>query len=218
MRKIISLTCLAILVSAGSAFAVGQGTSMLSIGVSQGVADIAGPEFFSPGYISAFQTPEIGVTGEYWNMFASDYALAVQGSYSFSSETNKPGTNASAGSPDAKFSTTSFKLRVGGDRVGQIGDRFLWFFGPGLEFWSGKAKFEDFAAAPNDNLETESTTRFGINGRVGGVMMLSDAVGIQGQVGHTLGYASAEEEGAKTTWYPSSFNASWGLLFTFGGN
>ena len=216
MRKLLAFASLAVLLTAGSAAAAGKGTSLLSIGLSQGVGDYAGPADGS-AYITAFTASEIGVSGEYWYMFASDYAFAIQGTYGFSSETDKPGTNATAGAPEMKFSTTSFKVRIGGDRVGKIGDRFVWFFGPGLEFWNGKAEFENFGFS-TPTIETESTTRFGINGRVGGVMMLSDAVGIQGQVGNTLGYATAEDEGAKATWYPSSFHASWGLRFAFGGD
>jgi Outer membrane protein beta-barrel domain len=213
MRKLAVLTVFAAMAFASSANAA-EG-SILSLGVFQGVGDYAGPEFNS-GYITAFDHSEIGVGGEYWHMFSSDYALAIQGSVGFFSETDKPGDNATAGSPDGKFSTTSFKVRVGGDRVGQIGDRFTWFMGPGLEYWNGKAKFEDIFTA--GTVETESTTRFGVNGRVGGIMKLNDSVGIQGQVGHTLGYASTEEAGAKATWFPSSFNASWGLAFAFGAN
>lgn len=220
MRKIVAVVALASLTLAGPSFAIEKGSSLLSIGVFQGTADLVGPESGFGG-ISAFQSPEIGVGGEYWQMFSDDYALTIQGSYGFSSETNKPGTNAAAGSLEQKFSTTSFKFRVGGDRVGHIGERFVWFMGPGLEYWSGKAKFENGAGGgfvtTASTAESEATSRFGINGRVGGIMMMSDAWGIQGQVGHTLGYASAEEAGAKATWYPSSFNASWGLLFAFGG-
>jgi hypothetical protein len=35
-----------------------------------------------------------------------------------------------------------------------------------------------------------------------------------GQIGHTFGLASVEDQ-AKTTWMPSSFNASWGITFDF---
>jgi hypothetical protein len=213
MRKVVALSILALAVSAGSAFAAAGG-SILSIGVFQGAGDYAGPEDGN-GYITAFDHSELGVGAEYWYMFAEDYALAIQGSFGFFSETNEPGDNAIPGAPEAKFSTTSFKLRVGGDRVGQIGDRFTWFMGPGVEFWSGKATFEEFFG-PGE-VETESTTRIGVSGRVGGIMKLTESVGVQGQVGHTLGYATAEEAGAKATWYPSSFNASWGLSFSFGG-
>lgn len=214
MRKAIALSILALAVSAGSAFAA-AGSSILSVGVFQGTGDYAGPEA-GTGYISAFPNSELGVGAEYWYMFADDYALALQGSVGFFSEKWEPGTNAGAGAPEADFTTSSFKLRVGGDRVGQIGDRFTWFMGPGLEFWTGKATFDNIFTA--GEVETESTTRIGVNGRFGGIMKLSDAVGIQGQIGHTLGYATAEEAGAKATWFPSSFNASWGLAFSFGGN
>lgn len=216
MRKVIALSILALAVSAGSAFAAAGG-SILSVGVFQGTGDYAGPEDGN-GYISAFDHSELGLGAEYWYMFADDYALAIQGAVGFFSEKWEPGTNA-AGGPELKFSTSSFKVRVGGDRVGQIGDRFTWFMGPGLEFWTGKAKFENFgwATYTTPEVETESTTRIGVNGRFGGIMKLSDAVGIQGQIGHTLGYATAEQEEAKATWFPSGFNASWGLAFAFGG-
>jgi len=212
MRKAIALSLLALTLGAGSAFAAGG--SILSVGVFQGVGDYAGPEGGN-GYISAFDHSELGVGAEYWYLFSEDYALAIQGSVGFFSEKWEPGDNA-VGGPEAKFTTSSFKVRVGGDRVGTIGDRFTWFMGPGLEFWSGKAKFEEILTS--GSIETESTTRIGVNGRFGGIMKLNDSVGIQGQIGHTLGYATAEDAGAKATWFPSSFNASWGLAFNFGSS
>jgi len=102
-------------------------------------------------------------------------------------------------------------VRVGADRVGAIGDRLVFFMGPGIEYWSGKQKLK--IGAPET--ESESTSRFGVSGRVGGFMMLAEKVGIMGQVGHTFGIAKAEEGGAESTWIPSSFNASWGLTFLF---
>lgn len=211
MRKWFVLSLFASLLTAAPASAAG---SMLSVGVFQGTGDYVGPEDGS-GYISAFDHSEIGVGAEYWLMMGEDYALAIQGSVGFFTESNEPGSNASGGQ-ELTFSTGSFKVRVGGDRVGQIGDRFTWFMGPGLEYWSGQATFENFFG-PDSEVDSETTTRIGVNGRVGGVMKVTENLGIQGQVGHTLGYASAEEAGAKATWWPSSFNASWGLAFMFGG-
>jgi hypothetical protein len=156
----------------------------------------------------------VGVNAEYWYMFTDDYALAIQGNFGFYTETWEPGT---AGAVEPKYTSTSYKVRLGGDRVGKIGDRFTWFMGPGLEFWSGKGKFENFDVAPNDDLETESTMRFGVSGRFGGIMQLTDAVGIQGQIGHTFGLATVKDGDAKTTWWPNSYFATWGLAFTFGG-
>ena len=110
-------------------------------------------------------------------------------------------------------------MRVGGDRVGQVGDRLTVFIGPGLEFFTGKAK-EKFEGGGGPTVENESssTTRFGVSGRVGGMMKISDNVSIVGRVGHNLGYAtsSADKGNAKITWWPSSFDAAWGLAFAFG--
>ncbi len=210
MRKTLALMALMLAVAA-PAFAE-KGGSIVSIGLSHGTADLYDPS--SAGdYISAFPSPELGITGEYWYLFTDDYAFAIQGTYGFSSETDKPGDTA-AGAPDHKFTTTSYKVRVGGDRVGKIGERFTWFMGPGLEFWSGKAKFEGFGGA-GSSVETQSVSRFGVSGRFGGVMKLSDKLGIQGQIGDTFGYASATDQGSKATWYPSSFTASWGLAISF---
>ena len=216
MRKALMLAAFLLVVSVPAAMAA---KSAISIGLSQGTGDYAGPAL-GGDYISAFSSPEIGVTAEYWYLFKEDYALAVQGTYGFSSESDKPGSGAEAGALEQKFSTTSYKIRVGGDRVGKIGERFTWFMGPGLEYWSGKAKFENgvggVSSPTSKSVETEPTKRCGISGRVGGVMKLGSSVGIQGQVGHTLGYASVTDHGAKATWWPSSFNASWGLVFSFG--
>lgn len=216
MRRILALVALLTVISAHAALAAlaEKGGSMLSIGLSQGTADVYDPAD-AGAYISAFQTPELGVTAEYWIPFSSDYSLAVQGTLGFSSETDQPGRDLPAGSPDRKFSTSSFKLRVGGDRVGKIGERFTWFMGPGIEFWSGKAKWKDFGGPFGANTETETVTRLAVNGRFGGVMKLSDQLGIQGQIGNSFGHASAEDAGSKVTWWPSSFTASWGLAISF---
>ena len=219
MRRLIGWSTLLLALGASSALA-DKGKSMLSIGISQGVGDYAGPLSINaspPGYLSNFVAPELGVNIEYWHRFTDDYAVALQGNYGFYSERREPGNAAAPGSQDVEFTSSSFKLRVGGDRIGKIGERFVWFMGPGVEFWNGKGTFKNFAASPNDDVDTESTNRWGISGRFGGVMKLSDAIGIQGQIGHTFGFASVEEQGAKITWYPSSTFAAWGLIFTFGG-
>ena len=77
----------------------------------------------------------------------------------------------------------------------------------------GKAKFDggenpDFTPA----YETESVTRFGISGRVGGVMLLNERLGFNCQIGRYIGMASAEEAGAKASWWASGFQASGGLI------
>ena len=185
-----------------------KGGSMLSVGLGQGTADGYSATTIGGGtYLAPNTSPETNVGAEYWYNFSNDYAIALQGAYGFSS---MKWTGAAAGDPEIKATGTSFKFRVGGDRVGKVGDRFLVFMGPGVEVWNGKSKLK---VGSSEN-ESKSVMRYGVSGRIGGFMMLSDKVGIMGQVGHTFGLASVEDK-AKTTWMPSSFNASWGLTLGF---
>jgi hypothetical protein len=95
----------------------------------------------------------------------------------------------------------------------KVGDRAIFYFGPGLEYWSGTAKFEGFGGVfASDPYETESVTRYALSGRVGGVMLLNERFGINCEVGRYIGYASAKENGAEATWWPSGFQAAGGLV------
>jgi len=209
MRKswmVLVTLCLA--ASAGSASAAGKGGSMLSIGLGQGVADGYAPASVGmASYLAPTTAPETNAGVEYWYSFSDDYAIALSGAYGFSS---MKWEGAAAGDPEIKATGTSIKVRVGGDRMGKVGDRLVVFMGPGIEYWTGKQKLE----VGGTSNESKSVSRFGVSGRIGGFMMLTEKVGIMGQVGHTFGMASVED-GAKTTWMPSSFNASWGLTFGF---
>jgi hypothetical protein len=209
------LAVLLVALSAPSAWAVGKGTSMFAVQLTSGTADLIGPELGS-GYSSAYDHSEIGVSGEYWNMMAEDYAFTVAVGMGFFNETDSPGQNVPPASPDVTYSQSSFNIRVGGDRVVKIGERAMVFFGPGFEYWSGAATFENIVA-PGE-VESESTTRYGLNARIGATMLLSETLGVTMHGGQRIGYASAEEAGAKVTWWPSSFEAACGLVFAFGGN
>jgi hypothetical protein len=211
MKKMI-VTLAALTALASNAWALGKGSQLLSVGLGQGSSDLA---TLSGDYLQPRQSPETNVGGEYWYLFSDDYAVAVAGAYGFYTQTQEPSTAAAPGTPDIESETTSFKLRVGGDRVGKVGERLIVFLGPGLEYWSGSGEVDNGTPPVT---ESATTTRYGISGRIGGIMMLNPGLGIMGQVGHTFGIASADDQGAKITWWPSSFEASWGLTFAFGGN
>jgi hypothetical protein len=213
--KSLVLAALLVVLSAPSAWAVGKGTSMFAIQLTSGTADLIEPE--SGGYSTAYDHSEVGVQAQYWNMMAEDYAFTVAAGIGFFSETDEPGDNSTPGDGDFKYTQSSFNVRVGGDRIVKIGDRAIVYFGPGIEFWNGKAKFEDQSTGGGE-LETEATTRFGLSGRIGATMMLSETFGFTMHGGHRIGYASADDQGAKVTWYPSSFDAAGGVVFVFGGN
>lgn len=213
LRKTLVLSALLLLAFASSAFAIGKGGNMLALQITHGTADLYDPSD-AGDYISAFDHSEYGFRAEYWSMMADDYAFTLAAGIGMFSETDKPGSTAAPGSPDETYSQSSFSIRVGGDRVVNVGDRGMLFFGPGIEYWSGKAKFEDIIAA--GSVETESVTRFSLSARMGGHMMVGEGWGVTAQVGTKVGYASAEDTGSKATWWPSSLDGNVGLLFLFG--
>lgn len=198
------------LVVLGSGFAsraAVAGESKLSVGLGQGTADGYSATTVGTGnYLAPTSTPETNVGVEYWHGFDENTALALSGAYGFSS---MKWEGAASGDPEIKATGTSIKFRAGVDRTGKVGERLTVFLGPGLEFWSGKQKL---TVAGTGN-ESNSVTRYGVSGRIGGFMALTDKLSIMGQVGHTFGMATVTD-GAKSTWLPSSFNASWGLTFT----
>jgi hypothetical protein len=206
MRLLRMTVVLTGVLAAATAFA---GEGLLGIQVTNGTADVYYP---AGDYITAGQPhSELGLGIQYWRLMSKDYAFTFSAGIGTFSETDKPGDTAPANSTDFKYTQNSWNVRVGGDRAVKVGDRAIFYFGPGVELWSGKSKFDggpDFATA----YETESVMRYALSGRVGGVMLLSEKLGFNCQVGRYLGYASAEENGAKVSWWPSGFQASGGLI------
>jgi opacity protein-like surface antigen len=193
------------LLAAAAAFAGDAKEGLIGIQVTNGTADLYSP---SGNYISAYDHPEIGLGLQYWRLMSKDYAFTFSAGIGTFSETDK---SSAAGESDFKYTQSSWSFRVGGDRAVKVGERAILYFGPGIEMWSGKAKFEGgpaFATA----YETENVTRWGLSGRIGGVMLLSERFGFNCQVGRYLGIASAKENGAEATWWPSGFQASGGLI------
>ncbi len=208
----IAIAVSAMLTMATGAFALTKGQSTFSIQIGTGTADLVSPG--GAGYITAFALSELEPRLEYTKMLKDDYAFNLSTGLGFYSETDKPGDAAGPTDPDQKTTVSSFFVRVGGDRVVNIGDRTTLYFGPGIEYWSGKYKYE----AGTFEEESESTMRISVAGRIGGTMMLGDSWGFTANASHRIGIASAEWDGAKANWTPSSSGASGGLLFVFGGN
>jgi hypothetical protein len=209
-RMVTTLAALALFVVASQAVAAEK--IIIGIGLMHGTADIAADNGL--GYNSAFQTPELGGRLEYWNMMHETYALNFAANWGFSSETDKPRNDAPANSPDAKFTTSSYSFRLGGDRVWSPLPNTRVFFGPGIEYWTGKAKFEGFGGP---TYETESTTRVSLAGHTGAMMFLGPTWGLSGQIGHKIGMASYEENGGKVSWWPTSLDGAMEVIFSFGG-
>ncbi len=211
MRTLFVLAALAVVVSASTASALETGDGYYAIQITNGTADLYSPAAGS--YISAYDHSEVGVGLQYWRLMSPDYAFTFSGGVGYFAETDKPGANATPTATDFKYTQSSWNVRIGGDRIAKVADRAILYFGPGLEYWSGKAKFD--GGAYLNPYQTQNVTRFGLSGRVGGMMMFTDQVGFNIQVGRYVAYASAEEGGAKATWWPSGFQGTGGLVLKF---
>jgi len=215
LRKLVLVAAVGLAAFATPALAVGKGSCMLAIQLGSGTADLYDPSSAATsGYITAYDHSELGVRGQFWKMMSDDYAVTLAGGIGFFSEEDEPGTAASPGDPTDKYTQSSYHVRVGGDRVVSVGDRATLYFGPGVEFWNGKAKFE----SGTTSVETEGVTRISLAGRMGAIMKIGSNWGFHGEIEHKMGHASAEDRGAKVTWWPSSVGGHGGLLFMFGGN
>jgi hypothetical protein len=214
MRKLIGMwvaVMVVLSVQSAQALTLAKGSQFITVQLTEGTADLVNPEAFTPGYITAYSHSEMGVQAQYVKLMSDDFAFNLSGGIGFFSETDKPGTNALPGSTDQKYTQSSWQGRIGVDRVGHIGERLHVFVGPGLQVWSGKAKFE----TGSTSIESESTTRIGFHGRIGFHVAFNPAMGIFGQVGHYFAYAHAKDAGAEATWWPSAHDGAAGLAFTF---
>ena len=197
--------------------------SFLSIQATSGTADLASAfggfgatSVNVSGSASAYSNPEWGFKAEYQKMMGPEYAFNISYGMGFYSEEDKPNSNAPAGTGSFKYSQDSWNVRIGGDRLLEVGEKTYIYFGPDLEYWSGKAKFED-ETPPALSYETENTSRISLGARLGGHMMIGPTWGIAAQVGTKVGRATYTEAGGDVTWMPSSMEGSVGLVFKLGG-
>ena len=216
-RACIALFVLCLLGPASSAWAMGKGGSVLAIQIGQGTADVVDTDL-SGGTWQPTPQPEINLQAEYWHAFADDYAFNISAGGGYFNEKREPTSANVATSPTIKLTVTSFRVRIGGDRVGQVGDRMTIFAGPGIEFWSGKGKEEYSGANATPTENGPTTSRFGLGGRIGAFVKLSDMMSLVGHIGHTWVYASVDKDGGKTTCWPSSFDGAGGIAFNFGSS
>ncbi len=216
IRKQIAMLGIAMLASVLAT--ASQAGTMLAIELGHGEGDFLNPEAGTgKATLDTGDYPSrLDLEAELWWPMTEDWSLAVSGGIGTFREKDEAGV---PGDPDITFSSRSFKVRLGMDRMGKVGDRLTLFLGPGLEYWNGRTKFENVygTTPPLDEVESASVNRLSLSGRIGGVMAFTESIGIVGRVGHHLGYASGEDNGAKTTWWPSGFDAAWGLTFEFGG-
>jgi len=185
-----------------------KGSNLLSFQITTGTADLATPEGGTGG-ITAYDHSEWGGQIHFQRLLSDDWALALSGGIGTFNETDTPGDNAAPGEEKFEYSQSSWQVRVGADRFVHISPTFHLFVGPGIQYWSGKAKFEQGASS----VESESANRIAFNGRLGAHVGLSNSIGLEGHIGHYFGHASAEDAGAEVSWSPSGIESAVGLSF-----
>ena len=203
----------ALLFAPARAAEVVKGSNILALQLAHGDGDFVSPET-GDGVISAFDHTEWGGQIQFQHLLSDKWALALSGGIGTFSETNKYGYNFDPpGSPDGEYTQSSWNIRIGADRFVHLSPDFHLFVGPGIEYWSGDAKY-DFPAEPFV-AETGTTTRVSLTGRVGANVGLSSALALTGYIGGYVGTASADQAGAEASWTPSGNQAAVGLAFGF---
>jgi len=221
MKKLlVILTALLLVGMVSGANAMEKGASVFAIELGNGSAEVSDTPVIAgltPDYVGVSQVPELNVQGEFWYGLSEDYALTLSGGMGFSSYKQTP-NDGTLDSEDT-FSHSSYRVRVGGDRVGKVGDRLTVFVGPGLEFFGSKGKIKSEGGGLSLSADTQNTTRFAVSGRIGGMMKLNDVVSIVGRVGHNLGMVSSKADvgNAEVKSWTSGLDAAWGIAFAFGG-
>ena len=192
---------------AGAAEGLAKGSSLLSLQLAQGDADLATPEAGTGG-ITAYDHSEWGGQLQFQHLLGENWALALSGGIGTASETDKP---SDPGDPEFKYTQSSWNLRVGADYFVHINEDFHLFVGPGFQYWTGHGKFE----AGANSVEAKDATRIALDGRMGAHVALSNSLGLIGSIGHYWGHASADDAGAEVSWSTSGNDGSMGLAFKF---
>ena len=190
-----------------SAAPIQNGSSILAFQFTQGKVDLAQP---SAGYLTSFPSApnEIGFQVQYWKFLREEYAFNLQGGVGMYSEKDE---SSDPLDPEVKYTQSSWQVRVGGDRVAHINDRFHIFVGPGIQYWTGKWKVE----SGGTEFESEATKRLALNGRIAVHLKMGQNFGMVGIFGHYFGYAWAADGDAKTHWWATGTDGSGGLAFNF---
>ncbi len=209
--RILWLVGLALVLAMGtSAAATKAGASVLAIQLTHSDGDFVDLERGN-GFVFPFRHSVMGVQLQYWYYMKDDYAVNVSTGVGFSKESDNPGVNALPGAEAFKDNYSAWGVRVGGDRVADVSDRFRVYAGPGIQVWGGQVEFK----RGTTKATTATAVRLGLDGRIGVYLPMGESFGITGELGRYWAYASAKQAGAQSKWLPSGSTGSMGFAFSF---
>ncbi|MBI1799750.1 MAG: hypothetical protein HYR73_08690 [Candidatus Eisenbacteria bacterium] len=184
----------------------GGGNSMFWLGLIGNRAQLVGP---TTGETNTFENPEAGVHVAYSYFLSDEWTACVSGAYQVNSS-----EFSAAIVPDQKFTSSSYVIRIGGDRFAFINDRAAVYAGPGITYWRGRGKFEG-NPAPGVNGDWPDVTQYGFNGRLGLWARLGGPWALYGHIGQVIAHNSAKDTKGENTWWTSHHEGSVGLSLDF---
>ena len=199
------------------------GSSIFSLQLTSGVADLTSPQVAN--YRVATSHPEMGLQLRYDYFISDETAWNLAGGIGFYRETDTPAATAPANAADIHRTESSWQITLGIDRVAHLTTQYHLFAGPAIQLWSGRAKVSPAAfggpfpgpAFPGAaSTQVDDAVRLSIIARIGVHLRLGDTWGGYGQIGHYWGWASAAEGGGDQHWWPSGANAAIGVAWHWG--
>ena len=112
-----------------------------------------------------------------------------------------------------KFTSSSFNVRIGGDRYAFLNDDVALYAGPGLLYWRGHAEYEGFGLGFDGRWP--DVTQVGLNGRIGMYARLAGHSALFGHIGQVIARNSASDTPGDNTWWTNHFEGSVGLAVDF---
>lgn len=193
-------------VPAAHAARLGRGNSVVWIGLLGNKAQLIGP---TTGAANIYEADEIGLEVAYSRFLSDAWAGVVSGSVGAGREAFTP-----TGGSEEKATSRSYAARVGLDRYAFIDDKVALYAGPGLLYWSGRAKYAN-SGIPNFDGDWPRVKQFGFNGRLGMYARLGAHSGLFGHIGQVLATNSADGTPGKNTWWTMHHEGSVGLALDF---
>jgi hypothetical protein len=183
-----------------------KGSSVVWIGLNGNVAQLIGP---TTGAANTFESGELGVHAAFSHFLCDAWTVCISGG----ADVGKSEFNPASGTTN-KFSSTSYNLRIGGDRYAFINDDVALYAGPGILYWSGRGKNEG-SGDPTFDGEWPKVTQVGLNGRVGMYARLGSHYALFGHIGQVIATNSASDTPGKNSWWSNHHEGTVGLALDF---
>ena len=202
-----------VLDSSAEAAKLGKGNSVVWIGLNGNVAQLVGPAL---NRAIVTKSEEVGVhvacsyfLSDAWTVVLSGGHDAGNRKFEYSSSYPVP----QVAGTEEKFTSTSFNLRIGGDRYAFINDDVALYAAPGVLFWKGHAKYDGFGLGVDGTWA--DVTQVGFNGRIGMYARLVGHSALFGHIGQVIARNTDDDTPGKNTWWSNHHEGSVGLAFDF---